>query len=952
MKKTNPILMVSALVLLTCAGGVLAQDQPEPEQPEPPEQQGQPPSQPGQPDQPGQQEGEPGVARVSLMTGQVSTLRGDSGDWVAATVNAPVMAGDQVAAAAHSRAEIQLDYANFIRLNENSAVRIAGLENNHLQAQVSSGLVDYVTLKGTQASSEIDTPNVAVQPAGEGVFRIQVNSDSETLVAVRRGEVQVSTPQGSATVHQGEMLTAQGSSGNVQYRIDPAPGRDEWDSFNDNRDKTVLNAQSYRYTNQYYTGAADLDQHGRWTYVPGYDWCWTPYVNSGWVPYTDGRWVWEPYYGWTWVSYEPWGWAPYHYGRWFSYNNAWMWWPGPVWGVGLGYRPIWAPAYVSFFGFGYSGRHFSFGLGFGFGSYGWLPIGPGDCFVPWYGGRWGHGGWDRDRWGRGGRDHDGRGRGGYYDHYNAVNITRINDVRNVTTIRNVTGIGNARGPLSNRSGAFSNLQALQRGDPNVSRAFSRVDSNRFGQGSLRGAIQHPGASGLRDGRLVAGGLPVVPTRASLSPSGRPVNAGAIPRNVRGSGQQQFYTRRQPTASTEPFNQRAAQIQQMVRQNPQITANGARGGFADTARNQVGNSSFGRNQVGNTPLPGGNAKLGSGATTTTGSTNAGFNGAANNGRRFGMAPGANTSRQAAAQSPAGQPQSRQIWRRFGSPPPQGQNPQSQMNRTPNQATNQVRGAQPFPTRRAPANQGRVSPNSGSQRFGGGTPSTNQQGSYRPSPTGRSQTGPSAPQNGQSGGWRRFQGAGPGRMATPSQSRPTGNGGGVYSPRPPSGNSQAPTRPQSNWQQFQSRPTPQPRTGNQGSYSGWGRSSGGSGRPPLQLKRPIVTERNPSYGGNPGGYRAPAPRGNYGYSAPRVNPSYSAPRGSFGGYGAPRSNSGGSYSAPRGNSGGGGFSAPRGGGGGGGYRGGGGGGGSSRGGGGGGGHSGGGGGHSGGGGGHHR
>jgi hypothetical protein len=37
-----------------------------------------------------------GVARVSLIHGDVSTQRGDSGDWSAAALNAPVLAGDRV----------------------------------------------------------------------------------------------------------------------------------------------------------------------------------------------------------------------------------------------------------------------------------------------------------------------------------------------------------------------------------------------------------------------------------------------------------------------------------------------------------------------------------------------------------------------------------------------------------------------------------------------------------------------------------------------------------------------------------------------------------------------------------------------------------------------------------------------------------------------------------------
>ena len=57
-----------------------------------------------------------GVARISLMHGDVSTQRGDSGDWSAATLNQPVMTGDKVSTAEGGRAEVQLDFANTLRL--------------------------------------------------------------------------------------------------------------------------------------------------------------------------------------------------------------------------------------------------------------------------------------------------------------------------------------------------------------------------------------------------------------------------------------------------------------------------------------------------------------------------------------------------------------------------------------------------------------------------------------------------------------------------------------------------------------------------------------------------------------------------------------------------------------------------------------------------------------------
>ena len=782
------------------------------------------------------QEQEPGVARISLVNGEVTTQRGDSGDWVAATVNAPVVNGDRVATAARSRAEVQLDFANVLRLNGNSQVQVQELASNRIQVQVFSGLVNYVVFPGTQADAEIATPNVSVRPRGEGLYRIEVSGEGQTVVTVRKGEAQISTPQGSASVRQGQKITARGLASDLEYRIDAAAGKDEWDAFNDERNNAIQNAQSYRYTNQYYTGVSDLDQHGRWVNVPGYDWCWTPYVNSGWAPYSDGRWTWEPYYGWTWVGYEPWGWAPYHYGRWFCHNSVWSWWPGPVWGFGLGYRPIWSPAYVSFFGFGYGHHNFGFGFGFGFGSIGWLPTGPCDPFVPWYG----HGGW---------------GRGGYYGHYNTVNVTNITNINNVTNIRNVTGIHNAMAPLSSRTNGFSNLQALQRGDTRVTRAFNMVPSDRFGQGSLKGAIQRPGPSALREGRLVAGGLPVVPTRASLSPSNRGVNAAAIPRN---SVQQQSFTRQQPSIRTQSFSQSAARVQQMVQrqnsqtQGPQTMLNENRSSVGAGP----GAGSPGASHNVNSPSQGSVSRSIGASTSPAGNSSS---------RAFETAPGANGRNTITEQRQAGQ--SQQSWRQLGS--------QSGSSTVEGQSGRSDR------------------------------PRVSQQTPFRSNP---SATGQSGAEN---GSWRRFSGSGADTQASQRQMGPSNSSGFSSSRSISNGNSQMPSRPQSSWRPFSSQSPSQPWAGNassQAGNSGGGRYSGRySDRPPLDMNRFIVTQRNP---GNSGGYREGynAPRGSHGgsvYSAPRSAPSggyrdsYSAPRGSYGGnaYSAPRSAPSSSYSAPR-------------------------------------------------------
>ena len=481
---------------------------------------------------------DPGVARVSFIRGDVTMQRGDSGDFSSLALNTPLVAGDKVATGEGSRAEFQLDYANILRLDQGSQATIATLDKNRIQVQLSQGLANYSVLKGSQVDVEIDTPNVSIHPVREGRYRVQITSEGDSLVTVDEGEVQASTPEGATKVRKGDLITVRGTGAEVQYKVTEAPRRDDWDNWNRDRDGVIYNANAYRKTNHYYTGAGDLDAYGTWSEVPDYGPVWVPRVDYGWAPYRAGRWVWEPYWGWTWVSYEPWGWAPYHYGRWFLWGGSWAWWPGPIYPA---YQPIWAPAYVSFFGFG---GGVGFGVGLGFGSIGWLPIGPCDFFHPWWGG-------GRERFG-------------------AVNVT------NITNITNVNNFNNGIAPL-HAGNQFSNLHSMLINN-RVREGVSGVPAEGFGRGTTiaRGVA----AADVRGGRMMTGNLPVVPTRDSLRVSDRPVNSATAARmNV----QRNFYSKSVPAARPESFSSQAGHINQAIQRSGQFQAvNGSRSAESPSA----------------------------------------------------------------------------------------------------------------------------------------------------------------------------------------------------------------------------------------------------------------------------------------------------------------------------------------------------------------------------------
>src|SRR5450631_4219691 len=188
-----------------------------------------------------------GVARISLMNGDVSVRRGDSGEWVAGVINAPLLTDDRVATGPNSRAEVQFDASNLVRLGANGELRLTQLESARYQMELARGVMTYRMLRTSDGNIEIDTPSLSVRPSRQGSFRISVNEAGETEVTARNGDVEVFTPRGSQWVRSGQTLMARGASADAEFQVVAAGPVDEWDRFCDNRDRLLLQSPSSRY---------------------------------------------------------------------------------------------------------------------------------------------------------------------------------------------------------------------------------------------------------------------------------------------------------------------------------------------------------------------------------------------------------------------------------------------------------------------------------------------------------------------------------------------------------------------------------------------------------------------------------------------------------------------------------------------------------------------------------
>lgn len=461
---------------------------------------------------------ERGVARVSIASGEVSVRRGDSGDWVAAVINAPLMVEDRVSTGTGSRAEVQFDSANLIRIGAHAEIRLAQLDNGRYNLQIAHGTVTFRMLRESQAQVELDTPTVSVRPSQLGTYRIYVQEDGQTEITVRLGSAEIFTPRGTEQLQAGQTMLVRGNAADPEFRIVPAIAYDEWDSWNDQRDHELESSTSYGNVPPDVYGAEDLDNHGQWVNNPSYGEVWAPTVGPDWAPYQNGRWVWEDYYGWTWLSYDPWGWAPFHYGRWFySPPIGWCWYPG-----GFGHH-YWSPGLVAFFGFGPG-----VGVGFGFGNVGWVALAPFEPLYAW--------------WGRG--FYAGFRNPAYFNR--GVNITNVN-IANVYC--------NAR----------------------VTNAVASVSAENFRQGRFGNISRATGAQ-IREAGLVRGQLPVAPTAASLRYSSRAVAyAPRSAENVRF-----FSHSSPAPVQRVPFAEQQRAMQQFNRQPAAVSAHGITGSAGGSA----------------------------------------------------------------------------------------------------------------------------------------------------------------------------------------------------------------------------------------------------------------------------------------------------------------------------------------------------------------------------------
>jgi hypothetical protein len=481
------------------------------------------------------------VARVSVLSGNVSIQPASVEQFNVAEPNYPMTTGDRIYADVGANAEIQTGQLA-VRLGQQTDLTVTAMTDELAQFGLAQGSVHLRSYNVYQGETvEVDTPNVAVTVLQSGDVRVDVDPANDvTVVTVLSGQVQVNGNGVEQVMEPGERLRLSG--GNPVYaQLIGGARPDGLDRFSVARDSIYLNAYADegQYINPGTIGGEDLTVYGSWANDGDYGAVWYPAnVAFDWQPYRNGRWTWVAPWGWTWIEAEPWGFAPFHYGRWNRFGNRWGWIPGPV-----VVRPIYSPALVVFVG----GNNFAGGLA------AWFPLGPGEVYTPWY-----H----------------------VSDRYlNRVNVSNIYD-RNVAEVRNVynqrTAV-NTYVNAQNRSYANRGVATVAMSQDNFARggradqATVRVDPRQLAQAPV---LPHPLVTPERSmvAAAPAKALPPVQQRPVLAshednrvgPGAGPFGRGSAPAQGSGSGRQPAAVVRQQ----QPQQQAPVQQQPTVQARPQ------------------------------------------------------------------------------------------------------------------------------------------------------------------------------------------------------------------------------------------------------------------------------------------------------------------------------------------------------------------------------------------------
>jgi hypothetical protein len=279
------------------------------------------------------------IVRLSYVEGQVKVAHRQGIGYENATMNVPVVEGDQIRTTNNGWAEIQLEDGSTVRVAPESQVTFSALgrysEGGTItEVDLDQGEAEFKVLAHDNSSFRVNVRQRMIDLKHSSRFRVTTTNSDPLELVVWKGEVSVVNPDDSEEVAVRKKETFLLDPLDFgRYDLEQTAQADSLDQWVEQREDYIssYNSNVHSYAQSpYLYGVSDLNYYGSYVDVPNYGYCWRPYgVNVGWDPFVNGYWTYSPGFGNVWVSAYPWGWMPYRYGRWILVGGyGWIWQPG------------------------------------------------------------------------------------------------------------------------------------------------------------------------------------------------------------------------------------------------------------------------------------------------------------------------------------------------------------------------------------------------------------------------------------------------------------------------------------------------------------------------------------------------------------------------------------------------------------------------------------------------
>jgi hypothetical protein len=132
---------------------------------------------------------QPGDMYLRFLEGDVQVKTKDTAEWLSASINMPLIDGDQIWVPDNGRAELMFRDGTAVRLDRNSYLEILTSEENITQFYLATGRAYGNTRLRKGDSVVFETPTTSFRAYGQSLFGIDVFENGDAVVSVYQGEI-------------------------------------------------------------------------------------------------------------------------------------------------------------------------------------------------------------------------------------------------------------------------------------------------------------------------------------------------------------------------------------------------------------------------------------------------------------------------------------------------------------------------------------------------------------------------------------------------------------------------------------------------------------------------------------------------------------------------------------------------------------------------------------------